>query len=607
LVLALKFGGRLALAPLLANYQTGTLYPPNWLGLLLPTATAQAWLAALHLAWSGLGMVLLAETLGFNRLGQAVAGLGFGLSQYLVARVGFLSINAAAAWLPWLVWAAETQLRLGDSSKPLARPRLRAALWLALFTGLLLLAGHAQIAWYSLLLTGAWVMWRLLTMARPVRARAATALWLLAPLAVGGLLAGAQLLPTAELLRESPRASSAGFDFVVNYSFSPWRLLTLLAPDALGNPARGQFFGYGNYWEDAIYIGVLPLTLALGAAARALVSVFRRPANGARPGLPIFLSGVAAVSFQIALGRNTPVFPFLYWNIPTFNLFQAPTRIMLLFVFALALLAGYAASHWPARPPLGRALYWTRLGAAGAVAMALVSLAVWLRAPAATPIGQQLQTVARAFTLAGALLFAAALLSLLRPLGESWRWELAVALVISADLLVANIGLNPGGPPDLYRRDPASGAALRTALAGHRLLYWPDDEFDLRYGTFLSFKAFGPPEQAYAMRESQLANANVLSGVAASNNYDPLVSARYEALMQVISETRPLPLLQLMDVAAIASPIALSLEEIGGAADGSVRFYRLPSEPHRVWQLEKARTVPNAAAALAALAEPKFD
>ena len=103
-------------APLLANYQSAVLYPPNWLALILPVDYALSWLGALHLAWAGAGMLLLSETLGFSRLGEAVAGLAFGLSQYLVARVPFLSINAAAAWLPWLVWTAETQVRLGESS-----------------------------------------------------------------------------------------------------------------------------------------------------------------------------------------------------------------------------------------------------------------------------------------------------------------------------------------------------------------------------------------------------------------------------------------------------------------------------------------------------------
>src|SRR4029450_4428271 len=111
----------------------------------------------------------------------------------------------------------------------------------------------------------------------------------------------------------------------------------------------------------------------------------RRAAEEPRAGLPLFLTVLAGVSLVLALGRNTPVFPFLYWNVPTFNLFQAPTRMMLAFVFALALLAGYGASRSPAARLEGRALYWTRLGAAGSVAMTVVGLVVWLRASPATP------------------------------------------------------------------------------------------------------------------------------------------------------------------------------------------------------------------------------
>src|SRR5205085_3910702 len=136
--------------------------------------------------------------------------------------------------------------------------------------------------------------------------------------------------------RESPRATAAGYDFVMNYSFSPWRLLSLLAPDVLGNPARGQFFGYGNYWEDAAYIGVLPLMLALGAVAAGVRRLLKpRSVDGPQAGLPIFLTVVAGISLLLALGRNTPVFPFLYRNVSTFNLLQASARFFLGFVFAL--------------------------------------------------------------------------------------------------------------------------------------------------------------------------------------------------------------------------------------------------------------------------------
>jgi hypothetical protein len=129
----------------------------------------------------------------------------------------------------------------------------------------------------------------------------------------------------------------------------------------------------------------------------------------------------------------------------------------------------------------------------------------------------------------------------------------------------------------------------------------------VRYESFSSFKSFGPPEQAYAMRESLLANANALAVVASSNLYDPVVRARYAGVMQVIRGTRSLPLLRLMDVAVVASPSLFGLPQIASTSRGAIRFYQVPGTPRRVWQFENARTVPDADAALAALADAAFD
>jgi hypothetical protein len=634
-------------APLLANYQTAALYPPNWLALLLPLETAQAWLAALHLAWAGAGMVALARRLHVAALGQAVAGLAFGLSQYLVARVSFLSINATVAWLPWIILLLEVQLQLGERQAPRA-PRAGAALALSACAALQLLAGHAQTTWYTLLLGGGWCAWRLLGWrGAPAAARARTALWLAGPLAVGALLAGVQLLPTAELLQQSPRATAASYDFVMTYSFSPWRLLTLAAPDLLGNPARGQYFGYGNYWEDAIYVGMLPLLLGLGGAVTGLTGAVRRlvgawahPSRGAGAeqgaaqedgpaGLDYFLIGVALVSLILGLGQNTPVFPFLYWHVPTFNLFQAPTRMMIWLVFALALLAGRGAARW--RAPQGRALYWTRLGAAGAAAMGGVGLAAWLTTSAATQVGLQVQTMGRALALAGLTAFVAAILSLVHPadgapgaatgqaaIGHGARWGLTaaaqarlwMALVVAfvaLDLLTADYGLNPGAPPDVYQRPPATAQAIGPIAQGHRVFYYPDDEYTVRYGTFVSFKEFGPPSLAYGARESLLSDLSALDGVASANNFDPLVSARYAGLMNVISNTRSLSLLRLVDVALVASAVPHNFELPAYSGPGGLSYYRVPGTPQRVWIVSAATTVAGMPEALAALADPKFD
>jgi hypothetical protein len=227
----------------------------------------------------------------------------------------------------------------------------------------------------------------------------------LAPLVVGVGLAAAQLLPTAELMRQSPRAERAEYEFVMTYSFSPWRLATLLAPDLLGNPARGRFYGYGNYWEDAVYSGVLPLLLAFSAAVSGLFRwVRRRREPGPTDGLPLLLVAIGLVCVILGLGRNTPVFPFLYHNVPTFNLFQAPARMMVGLVFSLALLAGLGAERW--HTPAGRALYWTRLGTAGAAAVVMVGFGAVVALPAGTALGAQLRVVATAVGLAGVWLLA---------------------------------------------------------------------------------------------------------------------------------------------------------------------------------------------------------
>ena len=95
-------------APLLANYQTAVFYPPHWLFFFLPIDWGQGLLVAGHLIFTAFGMRKLVRALGGSQLAQIISALAFSLSGYLIARAGFLSINAAAAWLPWIMYAARS-------------------------------------------------------------------------------------------------------------------------------------------------------------------------------------------------------------------------------------------------------------------------------------------------------------------------------------------------------------------------------------------------------------------------------------------------------------------------------------------------------------------
>ncbi|MBK8021348.1 MAG: hypothetical protein IPK19_07905 [Chloroflexi bacterium] len=198
-------------APLLANYQSALLYPLNWPGLILPAARMMSLTAVAHLFIAGIGMWTLTGALGIPSLGRGVSTLAFGLSGYLVARAGTFPMVEAAAWLPWLLWMS---VRLIEQVTP------RRIGWMAIFTALLLLAGHAQTAWYTLLLTGLFTLIVQILQAprRPFGIAAA-----LAGLLLGLGIAVLQLMGTAELLGQSQRSDGVSFDFAMNLSYAPAR------------------------------------------------------------------------------------------------------------------------------------------------------------------------------------------------------------------------------------------------------------------------------------------------------------------------------------------------------------------------------------------------
>lgn len=574
-------------APLLANYQLAALYPPNWVLLFLPLDYGHNLLMVAHWVWTGVGMVALTRRLGYAPLGQTVSGLAFGLSQYVISRAWFYSINVTVAWLPWVIWAVEGVWQ----QRGTPRAQLRAGLALALIWGMQLLGGHAQTTWYTGLLAGVWWLWRAAS-TRAWRGAIGNALTLVGAAALAVGLAAAQLLPTAELLRQSPRAEAANYDFVMQYSYSPWSVLTWLAPDMLGNPARSEFLGYAAYWEDATYVGLVPTLLALGA----LLGALWPQAERRRVRLAV-LAGLI-LTLVLALGKNTPVFPWLYAHVPTFAMFQAPTRMMVWWVFALALLGGWAADRW--LEPRGRVLYWARLGLVGSLGIAGLGGLAALALPETQPNAEALRTVALACAVLGLNAAALAALALTRPTSITPSWQAAVVAVLALDLLWANAGLIPPGPTDTYTRPPAVIPALTTALdvtpGGARLYSFPPDTQTLTYTPF-TFKRFLPAEQVLQVRDDLAPNTSALYAVPTANNFDPLVSARYAEYMRILSDTRRVDLLNYANVAVINSARPFIWETV--ARGPSATFYRVPGTPHAAWVVAEARhaTMPETAAA----------
>ncbi len=535
-------------APLIANYQSALFYPPNWIYFLFyviggigAMTWAQSLVVVLHLIWAGLGMAALVRRLGMGVLPQAVSGLAFSLSGYLVARAWFASINAAVAWLPWVMLFAYDVVSVRDR---------RAKLRLGLVIGLQLLAGHAQTTWYTLILTAFWLIywgWELspgVGLSARLKSLVDAALGMGLSVIIGIGLSAVQLFPTAVYLMQSQRVAAVYMEFALNYSFWPWRFLGLVMPGLFGSPATADYWGYGNYWEDAIYIGLLPILLAV----RAMISyLFRKSAvadKKHRKSLVFFLASIALVSFLLALGKNTPIYPWLYQYIPTFDMFQAPARFSIWAVFALALMAGIGVENW--RRPIGRSLYWSRLGTAGALAVSLgAGLAFYTRDVRPTFI--------RAMALAGVWAFGIGILALAAPRREAglhqpawWLW--AVAIWLAADLLVAGWGLNPGIDLAFYTESVPVVDQVRKFIGEGRVYLPTDQEEMLKYQRFLRFDSFELDQSWLELREAFLPNLSLMNDLPSVNNFDPLVPGRYAQWMASLESADSVTQSSLLDL-----------------------------------------------------------
>src|SRR5262249_54128004 len=147
-------------------------------------------------------------------------------------------------------------------------------------------------------------------------------------------------------------------------------LITFLDPNFYGNPGDGSYAIKGAYFEVTAYVGILPFTLAvLGTTYYFLMQRRKRrklptPDIPDNPQIPFFAL-VTVIPVILALGKFG-IYPLLYRYVPTFNLFQAPARWLLLTVFSQAMLAAFAV---PMLQPERRALIRVRIVLIGAVSV----------------------------------------------------------------------------------------------------------------------------------------------------------------------------------------------------------------------------------------------
>ena len=317
--------------PFLANSQSAPLYPLHalyYLPLGLSTAVRMGWVAWLHLSLAGVFAYWLARDLGVRPVAALVGGAAYELSGFAVAWLELPSFISVACWIPLLMLLIGRAVRWQS---------WRTAAGAGAVAGMMLLAGHLQIALYGLLAAGLVWVWETVAVMRT--ADRATLLRCIGfgcvAVGMGIALAAPQMLPSIELSRVSHRAGSAswgGYHGYLTLAMPPQNWVTLLVPDYYGLPARNDFWGFWKYFapntmEYAGHVGAAAFVLVLlGAVCGARVD--RRA---------WLLLGIGALAFLVAIG--SPVAALLYFGIPGFSQTGSPARIVVLLCLSQALLA----------------------------------------------------------------------------------------------------------------------------------------------------------------------------------------------------------------------------------------------------------------------------
>jgi hypothetical protein len=250
---------------------------------------------------------------------------------------------------------------------------------LAFVVGMAVLSPHPQLLQYLLLASGAFALYLAFADAGQGKLPRRTALTRLGfaagAVALGFLIGAVQYVPVMEYVSWSPRASGFGdYERATSYSFPPEELINVYLPQFSG--ILDSYWGRNRIHLHSEYLGAVVLMLAglgLGAAAR----------GDKRRGFVWFWGGAFIVALLWAMGGTTPFFHLVYAIVPGTKYFRAPSTMMFVMAFAVAVFAALgveqvAAGKVSVRYAVGwlvAAVVVALLGATGALTNMAGSLA----------------------------------------------------------------------------------------------------------------------------------------------------------------------------------------------------------------------------------------
>jgi len=359
-------GGR----PYLANMQSGVFSPFSLPAYLLPFWWSLGVIAAIKLFVAGFGAYLFGRRVGHSFSAGLLAGVTFGFGLYVVVHLMY-PIGSVYVLIPWLLIAAH------DLSR---RPGPRSMLALAVLVALALLAGHPESSFHAVGFAVAYLLLRLAVDGHGAAHARRVAGRLVGAGLAGAALAAVVLVPFTELLAlSSDYGNRQGVDIELP---DEW-ILGAFMPEYFGTPtdATGgsvDLGAAGLFIARALYAGALPLMLWLTA----LLPALRRRGRPGGPAKAIgerrFFGAVAILCLALSFG--VPGLFDAVQLVPVLG-HANNTRLIVVYLLAVAVLAGFGLDDLRERLPAARSAVLAV--AAAVLAIPLVVILASLPSPGA--------------------------------------------------------------------------------------------------------------------------------------------------------------------------------------------------------------------------------
>ena len=304
-------------------------YPHHIIKLIKIFSIPWFWNFLIHFLFAGLGMYVLLNHLKLNFFSSLFGSLAYTIMPWMITMIvhGHGSQVMTAAYIPWVVWA---MFKLKNE------PELRYISILALLIGLQLQRAHVQIAYYTWILMGIYIIYDLYVSyySKSKYDVKFIAKWAFASI-IGFCMSLWIYIPLLNYAPFSKRSSSAGgasFEYATSWSMHPYESLTMLLPSS---------FGFG----ELTYFGFMPMTNFPNYSGIVIVFMTFFAFHKTSRQLSYFFLTILIISLLISFGKHTFIYEILYNWLPYFNKFRVPSMILILFQFSITVLAAIGLNN----------------------------------------------------------------------------------------------------------------------------------------------------------------------------------------------------------------------------------------------------------------------